>query len=96
MNNKAVDYAIQVLNEALSADPDAINELMRKSVLVNEHLASHPTIQVGYDNTAHSWTLRPLGLINGLFGADVDSWGFICMRVDENGRIERFERTPGR
>ena len=36
--------------------------------------------------------LRPLGLVNGLFGVDSDDWGFIAMVVNADGSIDRFER----
>ena len=41
--------------------------------------------------TGGDYMLRPLGLINGLFGVDSDA-GFIAMIVDADGAIERFER----
>ena len=95
----AVQAAIDVLNEALEADPVAIQNLMACRVLVNtDKLTDHPTIQVGSDDRDGSdemW-LRPLGLINGLFGVDSDDWGYICMAVDEFNNITKFGVTPGR
>lgn len=86
--------AIATLNEALAADPDAINALMRLEVECNAALGRHPSIQVGAQWL--SLTLRPLGLINGLFGADEDGWGFICMKTDADGRIVEFDWMPPR
>ena len=94
----AVDYAIQVLNEALQADPVAIECLFNVRVEVNTNeLRDHPTIQVGtlpaietgVEGDQRIW-LRPLGLINGLFGVDAKSLGFIAMSVDDNGDILGF------
>ena len=42
--------------------------------------------------TANEYWLRPLGLINGLFGGDSATAAFIAMIVDADGAIERFER----
>ena len=97
MDEAAVDHAIRVLNEALEADRYAIESLMAFEVLVNKNLAGHASIQCSPHGEAvnYSW-LRPLGLINGLFGAGSDSWGYIAMEVDEAGRILRFIRTPER
>ena len=90
-----IDRAIQVLNEALDSDPAAINQLMSCEVLINTTLTVHPTIQVGKSHQRPDrieYVLRPLGLINGLFGVDEDTYGFIAARVGEDGKIEGFER----
>ena len=99
----AIDRAIAVLNEALAADPAAMAALMTMETSCNEAMADHPSIQVGaYERETGTPTLagpywvRPLGLINGLFGVDADRWGFIAMNVDEHGRITEFLRTPPR
>ena len=89
-----IDWAVGVLNSALLCDAAAIQVLMAFETPANESLAEHPTIQVGESHTrpvANEYTLRPLGLINGLFGVDSDS-DFIAMVVDADGAIERFER----
>ena len=90
-----IDWAVGVLNSALVCDAAAIQAIMALEVPVNESLAEHPTIQVGESHArpvANEYTLRPLGLINGLFGVDSDSWGFIAMVVNADGSIDRFER----
>ena len=81
-----------MLNSALVCDPDAMRDMMALEVPVNDALSEHPTIQVGASLYRHGgeYMLRPLGLINGLFGVDSD--GFIAMIVDADGAIERFER----
>ena len=72
-----IDRAVRVLNEALEADPKAINRLMDAQVPVNDALAAHPSIQVGERPNAHGLRMRPLGLINGLFGTSPRSTSVI-------------------
>lgn len=84
----AIDAAIKVLNEALEADPEAVNALFAHRVKVNQALADHPTIQVWQD-----YSLRVMGLINGLFGCDEQNVGFIAMTVEKDGSIVRFHHT---
>ena len=92
----AVDNAIQVLNDALAADPAAVAALMAMETPCNDALADHPTIQVGESRLTPGITVvRPIGLINGLFGAAEDDWGFIAMEVDDSGRISEFLRIRG-
>ena len=88
-----IDWAVGVLNSALVCDPGAMRDMMALEVPVNDALSEHPTIQVGASLYRHGgeYMLRPLGLINGLFGGDSDA-GFIAMIVDADGAIERFER----
>jgi len=98
-NESAVSQAIKVLNEALEADREAVSRLMAMEVEVApEPFIDHPTIQVGHRNydPEQPVILRPLGLINGLFGADQDTWGFIAMNVNEDGSIAGFVRIPER
>ena len=90
----AIHDAIGVLNEALALDPIAINALFCAAAPVNEALADHPTIQVG-GLGGTMLVVRPLGLINGIFGCDGNKIGWICADYD-NGRILRFRQTPAR
>ena len=94
-NWDAIQNAVRVLNEALEADPDAINELILLQVHVNEKLAQHPSIQVfspGEENGERIYRLRPLGLINGLFGVNEFECGYIAAQCEneEPHRIIRF------
>lgn len=94
-----VDQAIAVLNRALAADPEAIERFISLHVAVNTDLANDPTIQViglGEEQSPipESYVLRPLGLINGLFGVDDRGVGHIAVELDDKGRINRFVRTP--
>ena len=88
-----------MLNEALAADPVAMAQLMNVCVTpITPELLSHRTIQCGrlddgrLDDGAPY--VRMLGLINGLFGADVDQWGYIAADYDADGVLERFRLTP--
>ncbi len=61
-----VTKALQVLNEALALDAEAITRLVNLRVECNPGLATHQTIQVGaYDGIAK---VGVLGLINGVIG----------------------------
>jgi hypothetical protein len=61
------DSFLRVLNEACKADSRAVMELLNKGVSCNEVLANHPTIQVRYvDDAGVGFSLRPIGLINGI------------------------------
>ena len=93
MNEKAVDDAIRVLNEALEADGEAINKLMAVEIPINSKLADHPTVQVGAMVEGGPCVVRCMGLINGLFGVDERNYGFISMIVGDDRKIKKFQRT---
>ena len=91
--NLAVECAINVLNEALELEPVAITDLLLHRVSIGPGLATHPSIQclaAGPD----SYKVSALGLINGLFGADENDWGFIYAHVDDSGVITHFSTKP--
>ena len=99
-NDEMRDYVVAFLNDALAADREAITELMFTRVKVNTQELVRPrrTIQVGPLNdypgssTAMSATL---GLINGLCGAQEDTWGFIwrlSMPAIDKAKVDRFAR----
>ena len=96
-----IDQALQTLNDALAADPAAINALFTYETECNRDLADHPTIQVrGYDRDTGEpllhgpFYVRLMGIINGLFGADEDDWGYLAMDIDDRGLIAGFIRVP--
>lgn len=60
MNPILIDAAVQILNEAYAADPEAMKKLFTP-VKVSDALAEHPSIIVGKDND-----MTPLGLFNGI------------------------------
>jgi len=89
---------VELMNEALRLDPEAVNEMCRYRVPINEKLASHPSIQVGDPQKDGFISLGLGGLLNGIAGAcDRDHWGAVSAIVDkEPGTIERFEVLEGR
>ena len=61
-----VSQAIEILNDALQRDPEAIIKLVNLRVGCNVQLANHPTIQTSiYHGIAK---IGVLGLINGIGG----------------------------
>lgn len=100
-----VDDAIQLLNDAVAADKDAVQKLIDYRVPCNSKLVAHPTIQINvtlHKNSAmgKSETLLPfyysvglLGLMNGLFGTDDKGNGLITAQFDYSGALLGFERT---
>ena len=65
--DEIIETALRVLNEALAADPVAINELIQHRVVVTSPaLIDHPTVQSGEING--EILTGPLGLINGILG----------------------------
>jgi hypothetical protein len=69
---------VDVLNDALGKDPEAMNNLMKTRVICNGQLAEHPTIQVGafkpgtnkynkdYPEGETEFKIGLLGMINGI------------------------------
>lgn len=101
MISYVIDRAVKVLNEALEADRQTIDQIFRTEFRCNEELGDYPSIQVGpsFEPYFEAEVVRVLGLINGLFGVDDRGRGPISMTV--NGRDEElpgvagFFRTPG-
>lgn len=90
-----VDPVISFLNELVQIDPQAVDALVRNRVPCNAAMADHPTVQCG-KRAEGGFEVGMLGVLNGIFGADHDGWGFICVMYEDDGRIRRFERTPPR
>ena len=99
------DRAIELLNEFLLRDPDAVSDLFRYRVCCNAELAAIPTIQVSYGPATEEesgasaldvgkTSLGLLGLLNGLFGVDDRGLGFIAAVYDDEGAVVAFLRTP--
>ncbi len=84
LGNRMVD----VLNEALAADPDALQSLVFHRVPCNAELADHRSIQVMED--ADGTRVGLLGVLNGVLGALPDGQGRLLAHA-ENGRLVRFE-----
>jgi hypothetical protein len=73
---------VDVLNRALKADPDAINDLFQYRVVCNSKLGEDPIIQVRYHRKSDGSSISALGLINGILGTDEDGRGFIEAVID--------------
>ena len=92
--NRAVDYAIHVLNQAVALEPEGMSELLFHRVSIGRELADHPTIQCrNAGREPDTYEVSALGLINGLFGADENDWGFIYAHIDESGSITHFSTS---
>lgn len=63
------DRIIDLMNEALKLDPEAVTALIGSRVPCNEALADHPTIQTGMLECRR--LVGMLGFLNGLCGV----WG---------------------
>lgn len=85
-----LEFAVEVLNQALESDPIAISTMMTQRFDCNRALAEHPTIQVS--ETEGGRTIGSMGLINGLFGVDKDGHGFIAgiWETDQNNGLDRL------
>lgn len=93
------EEAIDVLNRALEADPEAITALMDFHAPCNDALADDPTIQVkGIKNADNGFDplVGCIGLINGIFDIREDGRGYICMYRAADGSITHFGLTPPR
>ena len=93
----AIDQAINVLNEAIAADPDAMDAMLRLRIRCNPTLGAHPSIQcfaqIDKDEKIWDTSVTPFGLINGLFGTDESSWGHLSYTTDDNEKLKSVQRT---
>lgn len=85
-----LEFAVEVLNQALESDPKAISTMMTQRFDCNRALTEHPTIQVSEKEGRR--TIGVMGLINGLFGVDKDGYGFIAgiWETDQNNGLDRL------
>lgn len=93
------DEAIEVLNRIHAADDTVLPALIAYRVLCNRALADDPTVQVGrveMPDRSDMWEVGLLGIVNGLFGVDEQSWGFIAAEYDDEKQLTGFVRTPSR
>lgn len=94
MDKESIDCLVRILNEACELDPVAMYTLRCISVGVNDALADHPSIEVGYPPVSQTQpVLRLVGLLNGAVGATGkyrlcevydDEKGFLGFRAVEN------------
>lgn len=87
-NQESAQQAVDVLNQALAADPKAIQLLFDYRVSVGDAVADHESIMVRTQHCKHS--LGVLGLINGILGLNEKGTGPIKADLDDNRIIERF------
>lgn len=87
---RTVQQAVDLLNEALEIDREAIETLFSQRVAASKALGEHPTIQI-LTHPGGERTLGVLGLLNGIFGVDAEQWGFIAScHDDETDRLIKF------
>ena len=85
-----VQDVLDLLNELLQQDPEAVKALVNSRVRCNKRVANHPTIQVAARNSGTSDVLDEiyefglLGLLNGLFGVDENGYGPFMAVFDED------------
>ena len=100
----AVTKALQVLNEALQLDPEAVTRLVNLRVECNPGLAAHQTIQVGaYDGVRFQQQMTTrvrlaeyqilLQSTRGLFD---DKIAYVSDKVARGERLSREERMAQR
>jgi len=93
-----VDQAIEVLNRIHKTDPTVLPELIFHRVQCNKALADDETVQVGKKEWVveeeDTYEVGILGIINGLFGVDEKSWGFIYANFDDKGTLVDFSKAP--
>lgn len=85
---RSIYDAQRLLNEALSADPEAIQKLVGLRAPCNDFLGDHPTITTwGEDDGTQSIGL--LGILNGLFAGRVR----LCATYNspKDGKLLRFD-----
>lgn len=90
-----VEEAIELLNELVTADPEAARNLVEQRVECTQGLAGHPTIQV-YQPEGVTPSVGLLGVINGMFGTDEAGWGPISAVFEDDGKLSRFQPSPAK
>lgn len=96
-NNITPQEAVDILNELLVVDKNAVSTMVMSRVVCNKLLAAHPTVQVFVGGGATSVSM--LGILNGMFGVYDDGpkkgHGPIKAVYDDGntawGRPDRFE-----
>ena len=89
-DRETAERLVDLLNELLRIDHQAISCLINNRVPANTELANHPTVQTFMD--ANGFTVGPLGLLNGLCGVTPDGLGHIvAIYSDEDTPVlQRF------
>lgn len=82
-----IQLALKVLNEALAADPAAIQALVNYRVSCNAGLVDHATIQVKMEIDAFPY-VGLLGILNGVI--EPMTGQRIAAVEDDNGKLIEF------
>lgn len=89
-HDEKVKLALEVcgyLNELIALDRDAVQSLMAQRVSCNADLLQHPTTQVGTDEGPGP-CVGLLGVINGLIGADRNSFPYVMAIYNEDEELD--------
>ncbi len=90
----AVKRALDILNDALERDPEALTQLINARVSCNERMTKHKTVQVGVHGG--DYRVGVLGLINGILGykrGGIGAEGDVDTRSGQFVRVHRFIHT---
>ena len=87
-----ISAAVDLLNDVLERDPEAITKLVNMRIDCDERLANHPTVQVHkFDDV---YRIGVLGLLNGVLGGgpsgDIGAKGKINRNTGEFTHIKKF------
>ena len=87
-----ISAAVDLLNDVLERDPEAITKLVNMRIDCDERLANHPTVQVHkFDDV---YRIGVLGLLNGVLGGgpsgDIGAKGKINRNTGEFTQIKKF------
>jgi hypothetical protein len=81
---------IDILNECLAIDPNAIHNLIEFRTPTNQALADHPSVQVNAEGAVP--VVGMLGILNGIVGVIPGSEiGYITAVFDDDQKLIRFE-----
>lgn len=94
VNRQMAERCVELLNEMIESDPEAVSGLCSARIPCNEALADHPTVQVGpcpsCSDDPQVDRVGLLGVLNGICGAYDDGprkgWGAVAV-VFQHGRV---------
>lgn len=83
---------VDLLNDALNKDPEAVTALVYQRIPCNRSLAEHQSIQVD-EKKVGQYEVGLLGIINGLFGTHENGQGPITALSKGGREITKFMLT---
>ncbi|MBM10445.1 MAG: hypothetical protein CMF69_12925 [Magnetovibrio sp.] len=87
-----IALVVEILNDALERDPEAMTDLINLRADCNAQLATHPTIQV--QKYGDVYRVGVLGILNGVLGGgpsgDIGAKGTVNSQTGNFLRIKRF------